>query len=267
MIKIIDTLSYKNKLRNVSPLWKCTFAALLFILSYLSHPFVQFAIMSWMCIWTVIYARIPVKYYFVLIGVPCLFYAASLPAIILEIEPLGEALPMASKSILFVIAHWAVSVTETGIWKAGHLFARVAACLSCLTFVTLTIPTTELFQVLKKLRMPSLVLELMLIMYRFLFLLLDTASTMYKAQLTRGGHANFRSKLTDMSVLIVRLFDKTMHRYKGLSYGLTARGFTEEIQMAPYAAKPMPPRYNWEGRIGIVILVLIEIWFRWRETV
>lgn len=267
MIKLIDTFSYRNRLRHTSPIWKCTFAAVLFIFAYLSHPIVQIAIMLWMCLWTVAYARTPIKHYLLLIGVPCLFFAASLPAIIIEVQPLGDVRAEPSETILFNLAHWVFSVAERDLFTAGELFARVVACLSCTAFITLTVPVTEWFQVLQKLRVPALVLELMLIMYRFLFLLLDTASRMYTAQLARGGHASFRRKLIDMSVLVVRLFDKTMQRYKGLSYGLTARGFTEDIRMAPYAAKPMPLRYQWEGRIGIGILLFIEAGIRWREMI
>ncbi|WP_127529376.1 cobalt ECF transporter T component CbiQ [Paenibacillus kobensis] len=263
MIKLIDSLSYKNRLRTVAPMWKFSFAAALFALSYLSHAYIQLVIMSWMFVWTVIYARIPVKSYIVLLAVPCLFYAASLPAIVLEIEPAYSAYAT-SDSVLFTASRWAVTVSDTNVIKAVHLFVRVTACMSCLMFITLTIPVTELLQVFKKLRMPALVLELMLIMYRFLFLLMDTASRMYAAQLARGGHSSFRSKLKDMSVLIVRLFDRTMHRYRGVSNGLIARGFTDDILMPPYTALPMPLRYKREGYIGIVILTVVEICTRWR---
>ncbi|MWC30609.1 cobalt ECF transporter T component CbiQ [Paenibacillus sp. MMS18-CY102] len=263
MIKRIDSLSYNNKLRNVAPMWKFTFAAALFTLSYLSHPIIQLAIMGWMFVWVVVYARIPIKQYVLLLTLPCLFYAASLPALVLEIEPISSG-SAASGKVLLTAFHWAVTLSDSNVWMAVQLFVRVAACLSCLTFVTLTLPISELFQVFKKLRMPALVLELMLIMYRFLFLLMDTASRMYAAQVARGGHSSFRSKIKDMAMLIVRLFDKTMQRYKGVSNGLVARGFTNEILMPPYHAMPMPARYKWEGYIGFVVLALIEAWNRWR---
>lgn len=239
------------------------FAAALFALSYLSHPIIQLAIMGWMFVWIVIYARIPVKQYVLLLAVPCLFYAASFPALVLEIEPLSSD-SLTSGVVLFTAFHWAIKLSDANVLMAVHLFVRVAACLSCLTFVTLTLPITELFQVFKKLRMPALVLELMLIMYRFLFLLMDTASRMYAAQLARGGHSSFRSKIKDMAMLIVRLFDKTMQRYKGVSNGLIARGFTNDILMPPYEAMPMPARYKWEGYIGFVILAVVEVWNQWR---
>jgi cobalt/nickel transport system permease protein len=267
MIKLIDTLSYKNKLRSVSPLWKCGFAAGLFGLSYLSHPSVQLLICGWMFVWTVLYARIPLKFYLILMGTPCLFYATSLPAILIEIQAIDVTDTLPPSVIHFSFLHWTAYVTEAGMYKTGNLFIRVIACLSCLTFVMLTTPLSELFQVMKKLKMPSLVLDLMLIMYRFLFLLTDTAHDMYAAQKARGGQVGFRSRLNDTAILIVRLFDKTMQRYKALSHGLIARGFTEEIGMAPYQTSPMPLRYKWEGYIGVALLLLLGLLIRWRQWI
>ncbi|WP_240415112.1 cobalt ECF transporter T component CbiQ [Paenibacillus periandrae] len=266
MIKLIDTLSYKNRLRSVSPAWKCGFAAVLFIGAYLSHPVVQLCLAGWMLVWTVFYARIPFKSYLLLIGLPCLFYVASLPAIVIEIgtQSRDSVAAVSTNQVLFTFMNWTCYMTEAGLHQAGYLFARVVACLSCLTFVMLTTPMSELFQVMNKLRMPTLVLEIMLIMYRFLFLLSETAQHMYTAQKARGGQFGFRGRLNDTAILIVRLFGKTMQRYRALSHGLIARGFTDEIRMAPYAAKPVATRYWLESWIGVCLLLGLECWIRWR---
>lgn len=271
MIKLIDSLSYQNKLRSVSTLWKCGFAAVLFLFSYVSHPVLQLLVGLLMLLWTVRYAGVPLKFYGLLIGAPCLFYAASLPPLLLEVQPAGSLLVSAGESAvyptmtLFTWAAHTVYISGAGMEQALRLFTRIIGCLSCMTFVMLTTPMSELFQVMKKLRMPALVLELMQIMYRFLFLLTDTAQSMYTAQKARGGQSGFRGGLQDTAMLIVRLFGKTIQRYKDLSHGLVARGFTEEIRMAPYEGKAMPTRYKWESTVSIALLLLIEVWLRWGE--
>ncbi len=148
MIKLIDTFSYTNRLRSVSPMWKSGFAAVLMVLSYLSHPVTQMMIVGWLFVWITLYARIPVKAYSLLIGASCLFYAASLPAIVIEFTSAGPVSP--DGMILFTFARWTSYVTEAGIYEAGSLLARIIACLSCLAFVMLTTPMSELFQVMKK---------------------------------------------------------------------------------------------------------------------
>ncbi|MFD0682785.1 MULTISPECIES: cobalt ECF transporter T component CbiQ [unclassified Paenibacillus] len=266
MIKFIDSLSYNNKLRTVSPMWKIGFAAVLFLLSYLSHPVTQLVISGWLFVWTVSYAQIRPKYYLRLIAAPCLFYAASVPAILIEFQRSTELSTLAQAStILFTFLHWTAFLTDNGVHTAIILLTRIIACLSCMTFIMLTTPVSELFQVMKKLRVPALVLEVMLIMYRFLFLLESTAYDMYTAQKSRGGQTGFTNRLNDTAILIVRLFAKSMQRYKGVSHGLITRGFIDEIHMAPYQGKPVPSRCLWESCTGIIILILFELWLGWRE--
>lgn len=265
MIRQMDSFSYTNKLRSVSPLWKSGFAAVLFLLSYVSPPLVQAAIFGWISVWIVVYAKISFKFYLGLLGMSCLFYIVSLPALLIEIQMTPSAADSPGGTILVAGSHWIVYVRSSGAAFAGMLGLRIIACSSSLLFLILTTPFSQLLQILNKLRIPSLVLQLMLIMYRFLFLLTDTATDMYTAQRARGGHHGFRSKLADTAVLISRLFVKTMQQYKNLSYGLTARGFIDEIRLAPYEAAPIPRRYYLESLIGGVLLVGLSVWLYGRK--
>lgn len=263
MIRQIDTLSYTNAFRSVSPMWKCGFAAVMFVLSYFTHPVLQLATFLWMLVWTIQYARIPWRQYLLLFGISCLFFVTSVPALLLE---WGSVAPAAKGTYeLITFAHSSVYVTEAGLDQIGKLFVRILACLSCLFFVIFTTPIAELLQVLKRLRCPQLVLEIMLIMYRFVFLLADTASELAVAQRARGGYANFSSKLRDTATLVARLFGKTMQRYRGLSHGLLSRGFADDIGLAPYEAKPVRLRYRVESGAGVLILLIVELVLRWRD--
>ncbi|MEB3102893.1 cobalt ECF transporter T component CbiQ [Ferviditalea candida] len=265
MIRQIDSFSYTNKLRPVSPLWKSGFAAVLFLLSYVSPPLVQTAIFGWISVWIVVYAKISFKFYLGLLGMSCLFYIASLPALLAEIQATPSAADSPGGTILLAAAHWIVYVRPSGAAFAGMLGLRIIAASSCLLFLILTTPFSQLLQILNKLRVPTLVLQLMLIMYRFLFLLSDTATNMYTAQRARGGHHGFRNKLADTAVMVSRLFVKTMLQYKNLSYGLASRGFIDEIRTAPYEAAPIPRRYYWESLIGVVLLAGLSIWLYGRK--
>ncbi|UQZ81706.1 Cobalt transport protein CbiQ [Paenibacillus konkukensis] len=264
MIRTIDVLSYNNKLRIVPPMWKSGFAAALVFLAYLTHPVVELALFGWMLVWTIGYAKIPLRYYGAFLGASCLFFIGSLPVLLLEIEPAGSAQQMTHGIIVGAFSHMTLYLNWNGLHLAMKLFVRILACLSATLFLILTTPMTELFQVMRKLRVPHLVLELMLITYRFLFLLADTAHDIYVAQRARGGQQGFRGRLQDTAVLVVRLFGKTMQRYQGLANGMISRGFTEDIRMAPYEAEPMPGRYKLEMYGGVVLLIAAECWLRWR---
>ncbi|GFZ86466.1 hypothetical protein GCM10008018_35750 [Paenibacillus marchantiophytorum] len=266
MMKRIDTLAYSNALRDFSPMWKCAFAMIMLLFTYMAHPLVQILLAIWMTLWTVVYARIPVRFYISLIAIACLFFVGSVPALIIEIRPLQASYLNLHEVASLNFLNWHFFITSSGLLLVGQLFARIVACLSCMTFIICSTPFAELLQVLKKVRVPKLVLEIMLIMYRILFMLFETAQDMYVAQQARGGQNGFRNRLRDTATLIVQMFIKTMQQYKSLSNGLVSRGFTEDIHMAPYQAKPIPLRYKMESSVGLTLLLLLELWLRWRSA-
>ncbi|MEC0225529.1 cobalt ECF transporter T component CbiQ [Paenibacillus alba] len=264
MIKQIDTLAYGNGLRDLSPMWKCAFATIMLLFTYIAHPAVQFLLAIWLTIWTVGYARIPIRFYLSLIAIACLFFIGSIPALIVEIRPWQATDSVLHEAAGFTFMNWHFFVTSSGLLLVGKLFVRIVACLSCMAFIICSTPFAELLQVLKKIRVPMLVLEIMLIMYRILFILFETAQDMYVAQQARGGQSGFQNRLKDTATLIVQMFIKTMQQYRSLSNGLVSRGFTEDIHMAPYQAKPVPVRYKAESIAGFILLLLLEIWLHWR---
>lgn len=261
MIRRIDVLSYNNALRQLSPLWKSSFAALMFLLSYTVDPVLQIVITLWMMSWCILDAKIPVRAYGLLFGTALLFYALSVPALLVEF---GR--PAAGEAGVFRISesHIPMYISAAGLQQAGVLLARVAACMSCFFFLMFTTPFSELLQVLRRLHMPQIVLELMLIMYRFLFLLTDAAHGLMLARRLRGGRRGYRARLRETAAMAAALFGNTMHRYYGLSHGLLARGFTGEIILPPYKACPVPRRYTARAYSGIALLLLVQLWL-WRQ--
>lgn len=257
----LDFIAYQNQLRFVSPVWKFAFAIILIILSISSHPIVQFTIFLWMMFWTLGYARIPWKVYFIFLGTSLLFFLVSLPALLFEIDTTVKF----SGACLYSwqIFHWTIYVTEDGLSLALGIFFRLLASLSCLLFILFTIPFLELLQVMKKMKMPQVLIDLTLVMYRFIFILIDTAFSMVIAQRARGGQATFLGKVRDMSLVVVHLFGKAMQRYNGISQGYTARGIAGEITLPPMETRPVSLRLKMECFMGCCLLLLLEGWLRW----
>ena len=92
--------------------------------------------------------------------------------------------------------------------------------VACLYFLILTTPVTDLLAVLRRLHCPWLLLELMLLIYRAIFVLLDIAGAIQTAQNCRLGNRSFSSKLRCMgqmlSVLLVRSLKKSSLLYDAM---------------------------------------------------
>ncbi|TYP79531.1 cobalt ECF transporter T component CbiQ [Paenibacillus methanolicus] len=258
ILKQIDSYSYGNRLRSLPATAKCGFAAALLLLAYLAGPAEQAAIVAWLFSWTVIRAGIGARFYAAALGSVLGFYLLSLPALLVEVMPEGAA-AISGAAIRVDIGHWQLVVTDEGGWLAVRLMFRILACSSCFLFVILTTPMADLFHVLRKLRVPQLVLEIMQIMYRFLFLLLQTAVELYMAQRARGGYRGAKRTIADTATLAARLFSRTMSRYEGWTRGLRARGFEDELRLAPAEPGTVPARLRIEAWMGIAILTLTAL--------
>lgn len=88
-----------------------------------------------------------------------------------------------------------------------------------------------------------------LLMYRFLFLLTDTAESMNAAQAARLGHITYRRHLKSLSLLIANLMPRALFRARALEVGLAARGWRGELRVLS------PVRKASGGAIAAILLV------------
>jgi cobalt/nickel transport system permease protein len=257
----IDTLAYTNKLRWVSPEQKLLFATVLLLIAMLSHPLVQVSIAVWVSVWIVIYAGIPVKTYLQLICVATLFWLTSLPAFVISGVDFSHTHGVLNDSVAgFRIGSYYVYLSHYGIERGLIILTRAIASLSCLYFILLTTPFTELLQMLRRLGVPVLITDLLLLMYRFIFILLNTATELWTAQQSRGGYGNFTIGMKSLALLIGQLLRRTIDNYRQVSLSLAARGFNGELQFWHSHQYYPSKRYAVEAVLGCVVLVGLEWW-------
>lgn len=85
--------------------------------------------------------------------------------------------------------------------------------------------------VLRRLRLPKLMVEMMGLIYRFIFVLLETAATMLIAQNSRLGYINLRTGYRSMGSMVSVLFIRAYKRSNELYTSLEARGYDGEIKV------------------------------------
>ncbi|XGB39116.1 MAG: hypothetical protein LVT47_13600 [Cyanobacteria bacterium LVE1205-1] len=66
---------------------------------------------------------------------------------------------------------------------------RSLACFAGLLFIIFTIPFTDLLSIGRQWRVPTILIELLMLMYRFIFMFLDVLLQLQLAQRARGGIA------------------------------------------------------------------------------
>ena len=258
----IDSLAYTNRLRWLPPSQKISFATALLGLSLLAPPLVQGLISLWLTVWIVAYARIPTQLYLRLLSLPLGFWLTSLPAFVVNAIALGQQQTMQWDSwpgwgIATGNVYWYVS--QTGVHQVGLLLARTLASTSCMYFILLTTPFTEVLQVLRALRCPPLLTELLLLMYRFIFSLLAIADELWTAQNSRCGYRTWRRGMQSLGILIGQLLQRTFDNYRQVSLSLASRGFDGSLKV--WQSRPHKPsrRYTLEAAAGCALLVTLSL--------
>jgi cobalt/nickel transport system permease protein len=257
----IDTIAYTNRLRQLPPVHKLLFASVLLAIAYLSQVHIQLSIAVWMSIWIVVYAGISAKLYFQLLSIAIGFWLTSLPALAIGAIDLAHlATVRADIWQGWTVGNYYLYLSFQGIQQAAIVGSRALATTTCVYFAILTIPFVDILDILRRLGCPVLLIDLLMLMYRFIFLLLETASQLWTAQQSRGGYRTRQLWLKSLGLLVGQLLRRTLENYRQMSLTLAARGFTGDFRV--YHSRQYLPskRYSFEAIFGCVLLGTISGW-------
>ena len=110
-----------------------------------------------------------------------------------------------------------LSVSAETQAKTALIIARSFGAFSCLCFLGITTPMPDIISVLRKIRCPELVIDLMYLIYRYTFILLSLHHGMHTAAKSRLGFGNYRASLRATGLIYSNLFVR--------SYQFASRNF------------------------------------------
>ena len=215
MIKI-DYIAYNNPLANKNPYVKSGFAMGLLIaaISFKSVYLLAFIIFIMNAL-ILVGVRIEFKFYLKLLMIPVSILGLSTMMILITYN---------TQAANFVIKCHAfggfIGITHETLRTACYLFLRCFASICCIYFMTLTVGMNQLIQVLRKLHLPHEIIELLILMYRFIFIFLEEMEEMKRAQEMRFGYTDLYTSYHSTGMLISQLFKRIMQRYEELCVAL-----------------------------------------------
>jgi cobalt/nickel transport system permease protein len=89
----------------------------------------------------------------------------------------------------------------------------------------------DLTDQLRRWRVPSLLVEMMMLVYRFVFVLLETAAAMHVAQEVRLGYSSRGRWMRSMGMLASNLYLRSQRRADALFTALSCRGYAGELRV------------------------------------
>lgn len=123
------------------------------------------------------------------------------------------------------VFRWELVVYAGGVARGLELASRIVGGMAVLLFFSLTTPLPELMRAARFFRCPPVLVELALIMYRYIFLLLEEGGRIRNAERSRLGFVDTRSAVRSSGILGGMLVLRTYDRAERSFAAMRCRGY------------------------------------------
>lgn len=183
---------------------------------------------------------------FPLIMAGAAFLICALMRVPLRIVTVRMAQPMIIASVVLLLKLFfsgnqeLFSVNFLGLDLAGHwdglmegliITSRIMGGVSLIIALGFATPFIEFMAALSWLRIPKIFIEIMMFAYRYLFVFLDDANTIYSAQKNRLGYSGIRKGLHSFGVLTGSLVLRGFEQSQKTADAMMQRGYTGDMPL------------------------------------
>ncbi len=247
----IDYYSYISGLGSWNSVYKVILSvgALITVIG-LDSVSISLATILYMLFLSVGVGRIPGKDYLRLMRIPAAFILLGGAAIMAQFGS-GEG------SLLRVgIFGTHLYITEDSLTLAVRVLLKAYAAISAFYMMTLSTPMGEIISVFRKIRVPGLILELMHLIYRYIFILTETNQKQKDAAKSRLGYCDLKTSFRTFSSEIANLLVMSMKKADMYYDAMEARG-GEESCIFWEEKKPLTATQLMYGIYYIALLLLV----------
>lgn len=163
---------------------------------------------------------------------------------------------------LFVISFKLFTLTawHEGAMQGVMLFTRIMAAVTLASLLAFSTPMIEILETLRLCRMPGVIVDIADMMYRYVFILQDTAHTMRCAQLSRmGDQGSWAHRIADTGRIACGIMIKSLDRSTRVYQAMLARGYSDTAADMRFFNWPIPTRDKVIGMAGVAAMVLLVV--------
>lgn len=142
--------------------------------------------------------------------------------------------------------------TQRALGVAGHAIAGTSAML----LLAMTTPMVDLLAGLRRLRLPEACVEVAGLVYRMLFILLDSVGTIRESQAARLGYSSMGRSLRSAGMLTAAILTMSWSRARRLEQGLAGRELTASLRTLD---DPVPSSPTFLAASGAALLTLVSL--------
>lgn len=163
-------------------------------------------------------------------------------------------------TIIAITPLLSIPIFIEGIWFGIHILVRCTAAISVLIIFISTTPIMEIIKALAWFRVPSILLDIALLMLRCIFLLLEEAEIIYKAQQSRCGYSRSVSrfkKLKNYAILLGMLIIRSYNRAIAMGNSMSSRCYRGDNELFTFMHKPLSIRDISYGLIFLMSTIIL----------
>ena len=237
----VDRFAYTNRIRLLDPAYKVGFSLIgLLICLIFDQPVLSAGLMVGVILLAIFWAGLPFGFFLKLLMVEAGFLVIGVASIAISIGTIP------SPGSLVVGPIW-INVTPDTLIQAFKLLMRSLGCASTMNFLALTTPMVDLIELGRRIHLPALLIDLMSLIYRFLFTLLDCLDQMVLAQEVRLGFNGFRTSLHSAAQIGANLFIEAFRKSQRLEIALEGREWEGSLRVLPQVYRHPNWPWRWRG--------------------
>lgn len=223
--KTLEYYSYNSKINSWNPHLKFWYSMVLIVLGIiLSNIYISISIVFICGFITIFLGKISLKKYIDFFKVPIIFLLISVAVININF----------SKNITdfyyFNVGDLYIYTTDENIKKSCILFWRALSGVSSMYMLALSTPLNEIIYVMKKARTPKIIIELMYLVYRFIFIMRDSYKSMRKSIESRLGFRDYRISLLSFGKIISNILIVSLRKSNSFYDSMESRCYKGEIR-------------------------------------
>lgn len=238
-----------NTLRHLDPRVKL-FVALFAILAVVSSQGVLFpALVFGLALTGMVLVRLPLRFVVVRLLAPI-----GAVAVLFVLQSL-----LYGSTPLFAVQAfgWHVVIMQEGVLRGMILALRVLGSISVVILLSSVTPSHQIFRTLAWFGVPQGWLEVAMMMYRYIFVLLESAADAMAAQWVRLGYSGFKRSLKSLGVLSGAVIVRSLEQAQRTHEAMVARGYQGRIRFGPMPA--VSPKDGWV--LGLSLGALLGLYF------
>jgi cobalt ECF transporter T component CbiQ len=233
-----------------------TTVATIFGVVVLTHWVMPLLVLT-VCLGLLAYSRAPWKTY-----LKRLLYPSYIIIFVAIVQPFS----LVSTNVITTLPILGWPIYQAGLNFGILIFTRCLAAIAVLNLLIILTPMEQIMDSLRWFKVPSVITDTMMLMFRYIALISDESTRIRKAQESRLGYSHkvgVMKKLINFGTLAGMLMARSFDRAIQVGDAMVSRCYTGAVNLFSYSSKKIPRKDMLIGLLTILAitsLVAFDIW-------